>query len=170
MKKYLIKTSSIHGKGIYLNQPVKKDETIFIFTGQEVTITSGYWFHKPNALQIGYAKWLMPKKGAAGEFLNHCCSPSAGIKGRNRIVAMRDLQKDEEVTIDYALSESYPLWHMRCHCQAKNCRKVIKPYQDMPSWRMKKYMNYTSRYLLDMKIHLSWDEYLHQQSKRVTTG
>jgi hypothetical protein len=114
----------------------------------------------PNALQVGYVKWILPHKGSAGEFLNHCCSPTAGVKGRNRIVAMRDLKKGEEVTIDYALSETYPLWHMRCHCHAKNCRKVVKPYQDMPSWRMKKYVDYTSKYILDMKMHLNWEEYL----------
>lgn len=66
----------------------------------------------------------------------------------------------EEVAIDYALSETYPLWHMRCYCGAKNCRKVVKPYQDMPSWRMKKYIKYTSQYILDMKMHLSWKEYI----------
>lgn len=165
MKKYRIDSSPIQGKGIYLNKAVKKDETIFVFSGEEKTITSRLWFHNPNALQVGYAKWLAPKKGATGQFLNHSCSPSAGLKGNTKIVAMRDLKKDEEVTIDYALSETYPLWHMKCMCGEKNCRKVVKPYQDMPAWRMKKYAKYTAQYILDMKIHLSWDEYLTQKSK-----
>jgi len=160
MKKYFIGKSKIHGKGLILNRDVKKDETILIFSGKEITFTSRQWFRYPNALQVGYVKWLVPPKGSPGEHLNHCCSPSAGVKGRNKIVAMRPLKKGEEVTIDYALSETYPLWHMKCRCGAKNCRKVVKPYQDMPIWRMKKYQNYTSKCILDLKINLSWDEYL----------
>jgi len=160
MKKYHIGKSEIHRQGIILDQDVHKDETIFVFKGREVTITSGDWFHGPNWLQVGYAKWLVPRPGSTGEYLNHSCSPTAGIHGKNTIVAMRHLKKGEEITIDYALSETYPLWHMRCHCKAKNCRKVVKPYQDMPSQRMKKYIKYTSQYILDMKLHLNWEEYL----------
>ncbi len=166
MKKYRISASTIEGKGIFLTRDVEKDETIFIFSGKEVVLTTGYWFRMPNALQVGYAKWLVPEKGSVGEFLNHCCSPSAGIKGRNRIVAMRSLKKGDEVTIDYALTETYPLWHMKCHCKAKNCRKVVKPYQDMPGWRMKKYVDYTSKYILDMKLHLNWEEYLRMKEAK----
>ena len=166
MKKYTIGKSKISGKGIILTKDVKKDGTIFIFKGKEITFTSGYWSRLPNALQIGYAKWIVPKKGSVGEYLNHSCSPTAGVKGRNRIVAMRALKKGEEVTIDYALTETYPLWHMKCSCGAKNCRKVVKPYQDMPGWRMKKYVPYTSKYILDMKMHLNWEEYVNMRYKK----
>ncbi len=125
-----------------------------------MTLTSRQWFRLPNALQVGYAKWLVPEKGAVGEFLNHSCSPNAGIQGKNRVVAMRHLKKGEEVTIDYALTETYPLWHMRCTCGSRNCRKVVKPYQDLPATRQKRFVKYTSRYVLEMKMHLNWEEYL----------
>jgi hypothetical protein len=167
MKKYFIGNSPIHGKGIILNQNVKKDETIFVFTGKEVTITSNDWYHGPCNLQVGYAKWIVPKPNSAGIHLNHSCNPTAGVKGKNTIVAMRPLKKGEEVTIDYALSETYPLWHMRCHCKSKNCRKVVKPYQDLSTQRMKKYAKYTSKYILDMKMHLSWEEYIALKKKKL---
>lgn len=169
MKKYVIAKSGIHGKGIILTKDVKKDETIFIFRGKKVEYTGGAWFYMPNALQIGYVKWIVPDKKSVGTYLNHCCSPSAGVKGKNKIVAMRPLRKGEEITIDYALSETYPLWHMKCKCGAKNCRKIVKPYQDMPAWRMKKYVDYTSKYILDMKMHLNWNEYMstHKPSTKL---
>lgn len=160
MKKFHIGKSSINGKGIILDRNIKKDETILRFLGRVVTITSGDWFHGPCWLQVGYAKWIVPKPGSAGLYLNHSCNPNAGVRGKNKIVAMRNLKKGEEVTIDYALSETYPLWHMRCHCKAKNCRKIVKPYQDLSSQRMKKYVKYTSKYILDMKMHLNWQEYI----------
>lgn len=166
MKKYHIGKSKIYGKGVILDRDVKKDETIFVFLGQEITVTSGDWFHRPCSLQVGYAKWLMPSSGSAGRYLNHSCNPTAGVHGKNKIVAMRNLKKGEEVAIDYALSETYPLWHMRCHCKAKNCRKVVKPYQDMPSQRKKKFIKYTSKYIIDMKMHLNWKEYIALEKKR----
>ena len=55
---------------------------------------------------------------------------------------------------------------MRCHCKAKNCRKIVKPYQDLSSQRMKKYVKYTSQYILDMKMHLNWQEYIALEKKR----
>ena len=160
MKKFYIGKSKIKGKGIILNRDIKKDETIFIFLGREKIHTAGDWFHGPNWFQIGYAKWIEPRPGSAGNYLNHSCSPTAGVHGKNKIVAMRDLKMGEEITIDYALTETYPLWHMKCNCRSKNCRKIVKPYQDMPAQRMKKYVEYTSQYILDMKMHLSWDEYI----------
>ena len=165
MKKYHIGKSKLHGKGIILDRDVKKDETIFMFLGKEETVISGDWFHRPCALQVGYVKWLVPRPGSTGTYLNHSCSPSAGVKGRNKIVAMSPLKKGDEITIDYALSETYPLWHMKCNCKAKNCRKIVKPYQDLPAQRMKKYMDYTSRYILDMKLHLNWKEYMALKAK-----
>ncbi|OGI31948.1 MAG: hypothetical protein A3G09_03250 [Candidatus Moranbacteria bacterium RIFCSPLOWO2_12_FULL_48_12] len=169
MKKYHIGKSKIHKKGIILDKSVKKDEVIFVFVGHEVTVTSRDWFHGLCWLQVGYAKWIVPCPGSAGEYLNHSCSPTAGVHGNNRIVAMRPMKKGEEVTIDYALSETYPLWHMRCHCKAKNCRKIVKPYQDLSHQRMKKYINYTSKYILDMKMHISWEDYIEAE-KSVSRG
>ena len=160
MKKYQIGKSRIQGKGIVLTQDVKKDETIFVFKGKEISYIGGEWHHNPNRLQTGYAKWIEPAPGDIGNFLNHSCNPTAGIHGKNTIVAIRDLKKGEEVTIDYALNETYPLWHMKCRCKSMNCRKVVKPYQDLSEQRKRKFIPYTSKYILDMKMHLSWNQYL----------
>ncbi|MFA6198431.1 MAG: SET domain-containing protein [Patescibacteria group bacterium] len=166
MRKFHIGRSRINGRGIILDRDVKKDETIFRFLGHAVTVTSRDWFHGPCWLQVGYAKWLVPKPGTAGRYLNHSCNPTSGVRGKNTIVAIRNLKKGEEVTIDYALSETYPLWHMQCHCHERNCRKVVKPYQDLPKQRTNKYLKYTSKYILDMKMHLNWQEYIALEKKK----
>ena len=160
MKKYFIGKSKINGKGIILNKDVAKDEIIFRFTGEKIKNQLKPWYHGPNWLQVGYLEWIIPSPGSAGNYLNHSCNPNAGIKGKNTIVAMRPIVKGEEVTIDYALSETFPLWHMKCRCKSKNCRKLVKPYQDLPIQRQKKYMEYTSKYIKDLKMHLSWEEYI----------
>jgi len=165
VKKYLIGKSKIHGKGVILTRDVKEDETLFKFTGESIKNNLD-WYHGSNWLQVGYLEWIIPAPGTVGNFLNHSCNPTAGVKGRNTIVAMRPLKKGDEVTIDYALSETYPLWHMSCICGSKNCRKVVKPYQDLSPQRQRKYVKYTSKYIIDAKMHLSWAEYLSLENKR----
>ena len=165
MKKYHVGKSKIHGKGIILSRDVKKNEAVFLFKGKEVDYTKGTWWCKPNHLQVGYARWIEPAPNSAGTFLNHSCGPTAGIHGKNRIVAMRNLKKGEEITVDYALSETYPLWHMRCRCKSANCRKVVKPYQDLSDQRKYKFRPYTAKYILDMKMDLSWRDYLKERNK-----
>lgn len=165
MRKYHIGKSSIHGKGVILDKDVKKDEVIFRFTGKSIENPPGPWHYGPNWLQIWYSEWIVPTPGSAGRYLNHSCSPSAGIKGRNTIVAMRPLKKGAEVVVDYALSETYPLWYLVCNCGSRNCRRVVKPYQDLSAQRKKKYVKYTSKYITDMKMHLSWQEYLKWKDK-----
>ena len=165
MKKYHIGKSYIHGKGIILDKNVKKDEIIFRFTGKHVKNPPGPWHHEPNWLQVGYFEWIIPEQGSAGEYLNHSCNPNAGIKGNNTIVAIRSLKKGTEIVIDYALSETYPIWHMICKCGSRNCRKVVKPYQDLSVQRKEKYTKYTAKYIKDMKMHLSWQAYLKWNNK-----
>ena len=161
MIKYYIGKSIIHRKGVILNKNVKKDEIIFRFLGKVIKNKLRPWYHGPNWLQVGYLEWIIPAPGAPGNYLNHSCNPNAGIKGRNTIVAMQSIKKGEEITIDYALSETFPLWHMKCNCKSKNCRKIVKPYQDMAAHRQRRYIKYTSRYIKDLKMHLSWEQYLN---------
>jgi len=169
MRKYHIGKSKIHGKGIILNRNIKKDKIIFRFTGKTVKNRFIPWHYGRTWLQVGYMEWIMPGPDSAASYLNHSCNPNVGIKGRKTIVAMRPLKKGEEITMDYALSDTLPLWHMRCNCKAKNCRKVVKPYQDLSFQRQRKYVKYTSQYIKDMKMHLSWEEYLNSK-KSVNQG
>ena len=165
MKKCQVGKSKIHGNGVILSKDIKAGETIFLFLGEEITITTNEWFRLPNALQVGYVKWIVPRPNSVGNYLNHSCTPTAGVRGKNRIVAINNMRQGDEVTIDYALSESHPLWHMRCKCKSRNCRRIVKPYQDLPMQKIKQYIDYTSQYLLDMKIHLSWKEYFEVRKR-----
>ena len=80
------------------------------------------------------------------DFLNHSCDPNCGIKDRFKIVAMRDIEPDEEITFDYAMSESY-YYSMRCLCGSEKCRKIITgdDWKILDLW--KRYNNFFSYYL-----------------------
>lgn len=59
-------------------------------------------------------------------FINHSCDPNTGSGGDvYTLVAMRDIEPGEEITIDYAVVDGDPDWNMPCGCGAPSCRKVI---------------------------------------------
>lgn len=58
------------------------------------------------------------------DFINHSCEPNCGIKERLKIVAIRSIEKGEEISFDYAMSESSD-YSMKCLCGKQKCRKFI---------------------------------------------
>lgn len=58
-------------------------------------------------------------------YMNHSCNGNVGFNENGDFVAIKDIEKDEELTYDYGLAESYPDFIMECHCGNSNCRKTI---------------------------------------------
>ncbi len=83
-----------------------------------------------------------------GESWNHSCDANTWWTADNELSARRDIQKDEEITYDYATTDIDPdiIYSWECKCGAVNCRKklhwddIIKPevydlYKGhLPSW------------------------------------
>lgn len=101
----IIKRSTIHGKGVFANKNFKKGEIVF------------RWDSLLNDLNETEVKSPI-------SFLNHSCNPNLTDKdGEN--VALRDIKKSEEITIDY-VKENVPFLSLKCNCNGKNCKKEIK--------------------------------------------
>jgi len=62
-----------------------------------------------------------------GKYVNHSCDPnSTGVLQYDNIsVALRDIEKDEEIVEDYYSYYGH-FETFTCNCGAKNCRHVIK--------------------------------------------
>ena len=77
---------------------------------------------------------------------NHSCNPNVGLRGEITFVAIRDINKDEELTTDYAFIDNED-YKFEFTCGSKNCRKIVTGYD----WKIKelqdKYYNYFSQYL-----------------------
>ena len=86
------------------------------------------------------------------DFFNHSCNPNAGIKGQVFLVAMRDIEADEEVTFDYAMvicesSGKLEGYEFNCLCGSANCRgKVTGKDWMIPELQMR-YDGFFSWYL-----------------------
>ena len=79
----------------------------------------------PNWMAIEKEEWLIPLEKNPWPYINHSCNPNSGFCGSRTIVAMKNIDRGQEITIDYSITEGDPYWYMVCHCDAKQCRKTI---------------------------------------------
>ena len=62
-------------------------------------------------------------------YLNHSCQPNAFVKTQTKqLIALRNIQADEEITIDYELTESKMSDPFNCFCGSEICRNYISGY------------------------------------------
>lgn len=75
--------------------------------------------------------------------INHSCSPNAGIRSQNELIAIRNIGAGEEVTFDYSTTVSRSVspeaWSMKCKCKSKHCRLIIQSVKSISKERLLKY-------------------------------
>lgn len=147
-KVYVAKAENL-GKGIFAKANIKKDEIIFIVKGTMKTgdYNSKFYVEGPNWLALAKHKWLSPFDDNPWRYINHSCSPNAGLKGKVTVVAMKNIRKNEQITIDYSITEDDPYWKMKCNCGQKNCRKIIRSVRSFPLILFKRYKKYIPKFL-----------------------
>lgn len=82
-----------------------------------------------------------------GDFINHSCSPNAGLKSPITLVAMRDIYPDEEVCFDYAMSDATPYDEFTCACGTANCRGRVTGNDWQLPQLQERYAGYFSPYI-----------------------
>ncbi len=125
-----IRQSNIGGRGLFAAKQIKKDDLVIVWGGIYID-ANGVKEAKRNGklvMQWDDNLFSVEDRGEdSGYFVNHSCEPNLWMKGAYALVAMRDIEKGEEVTADYAIweaDESYvSKWD--CDCGSLNCRKKI---------------------------------------------
>jgi len=111
-------------------------------------------FYEKFAWQVGHDMWSGPmnKEDVRNDFvnyMNHSCSPTAWFTGEEALIATRDIRTEEEITFDYATSETAISTFLvkvksissdtnqlmilfisikGCLCGAATCRKRVSPW------------------------------------------
>ena len=135
-KKYNMKGNSIAGYGIYTVQDIKANE--LIFKGEEAgqrIVTRRYveenWNIKEKDIFRKYAYplskevfllWDYDPAGWAPQ--NHSCDPNTAYEGLN-VVALRNIAKGEELTLNYASFLDDNMEPFSCQCGSPNCCGLI---------------------------------------------
>lgn len=136
------------GKGVFATKRIELGKVVWDYAGEERWITDIPKRLWRFCFQVDYDRYVVPKKGAPGWFMNHSCEPNCVIMGRTKIVALRRIEAGEEVTFDYSTDVGWEGFSMRCMCGTKGCRKVIKCYASLPDELKRHYGACVSAFLL----------------------
>lgn len=135
-KRYVMRGNAIAGFGIYAANDLKKDEIIFCGEESEHRLVTKrhveqHWtddeqktfrhYAVPLSDEV-YAIWDKEPEHWAPQ--NHSCDPNTGYDGLN-VVALKDIGKGEELTLDYATFLNETSATFECHCRAGNCRRIV---------------------------------------------
>jgi len=137
--------SKIAGKGMFAARGFAKGETVIEFGGIPATyeeIEEKYKHLENYFLQVDENRYLGPS-GNFDDFLNHSCDPNAGMVlrgGKALLVAIKDIPRGEEVTMDFSTTMDEDDWELDCVCGSKNCRKRIRDFKYLPREIQEKYV------------------------------
>jgi len=135
-KKYIMKGSPIAGFGIYARFDIKEGDIIFpgeekaqriatrkhiesTWASEQIEVFKRYAYPLSNELFI---LWDEDPSGWAPQ--NHSCNPNTSYKGLN-VVAMRNIKKGEELTLDYSTFLGEHMEPFNCTCGEIGCKGYI---------------------------------------------
>lgn len=139
MEKIFVADGKI-GKGVYARIPIEARESIFYVTGQLIDFASAR--NHPtgeNTFQIGKDEYVYPLYPS--RYLNHSCSPNAGLKDDIQVIALRQISPGEEITFDYSTTMLERDWELACRCGAPNCRGTVRDFDFLPKKLQSHYLS-----------------------------
>jgi SET domain-containing protein len=127
----IIRSSSLHGAGVYTSAPIAKGTRVLEYSGPRLPVkqTEGLYAEGEVTYLFGMdgGKTIIDGFGTAA-FVNHSCDPnceSDQIKNRVWIIALRDIAAGEELTYDYNIYDAEPGEDSSCHCGSAKCRGTM---------------------------------------------
>ena len=151
MKLYKNRKSNIHRHGLSAATNIKKGQKIIQYKGKKVSLSKVEKDPKYNNEKEIYLFNLNKRYDLDGDFkyntarlINHSCNPNCEVLEDNKqlwIFAMKDIEKNDELTYDYGFSFDKDYKQYVCNCGSENCVGFI--VREGSRWRIKK-INYLS--------------------------
>jgi hypothetical protein len=135
-KKYTVKGNGLSGYGIFATQFMAQNAVVFQGEGLAQRIISKKYVNdnwgdkekddfKHYAYPIGPEVYILWDENPVNwSPQNHSCHPNTVYKGLN-VIALRDIQVGEELTLDYAQFLDENIEPFKCTCGSSNCRGII---------------------------------------------
>ena len=119
-----IRKSNINGTGVFATKGIKKGEMILDWKDVSDIITKEQFknlsLEEKKHVSVNNDEYIL-FKGVA-RHVNHSCDPNMIGKDKKDF-AKKDINKGEEITVDYELENNQVPF--TCNCQSKNCKKII---------------------------------------------
>jgi SET domain-containing protein len=111
--------------GVFARERIRQGELISLWGGKILSadeIDHDMENFTQQILQIEEKFYLMTPSMEPADCFNHSCNPNVGLSGQIGLIAMRDIEPDEEICLDYAMCDSAPYDEFDCQCGSPNCR------------------------------------------------
>ena len=150
-----VKSSKIHSKGIFAKKDIPEGTRIIEYVGEKITkaesdrradipLKRAKKNKKYGAVYIFELNKRYDLDGDVpyntAKYINHSCNPNCEtdiIRGRIWIIALRDIQKGEEISYNYGYGYEDFQEH-KCECGADNCVGYILDEDHWPKLKRKK--------------------------------
>lgn len=153
MDVYWKEVNSRIGLGVFAARHFEKGELVLRATGHVLDYQTIY------SIQFDWEDHLDPDPPA--KYLNHSCNPNLGVHtgadGLPEFYALREIQPDEQITFDYAMTEymHYPRsdpaldFSLDCCCESPDCQGRLGYYSELTQEYKDKYRGFISDYLVN---------------------
>lgn len=142
----VVKSSPIHGKGVFVVKPIKKGAPIIEYKGEIISWKLAEKRHPHDKSDPNHTFYFSLEDGRcidakfggnAARWINHSCKPSCETREENFggepqvfIYAKRNLEVGEELFYDYSLGIDGRITKKmkkdyECRCGAKKCRGTM---------------------------------------------
>ena len=99
------------GAGVFALEPLPAGDVLAVWGGVIVAgarLEEYSHYAQTHGLQVDDDLYLLPlTEDDPSDYFNHCCNPNAGLRGEITLVAMRDIEAGEELTMDYRLMDEH---------------------------------------------------------------
>jgi SET domain-containing protein len=120
-----IKTSRIHGRGVYAARRFEAGETVIAWHPRELTRKEYEALPQAERVYIEFVGDRILFLQEPERYVNHSCDPNTEVRGQCD-VASRAIEPGEEIASDYAKTDT-PAANFVCSCGSPKCRGVVKP-------------------------------------------
>jgi hypothetical protein len=140
-KSFFLQETDGKGKGVFTSRHYEAGQNILDFKGNIVALDEVEDHGK--YLQVG-KRLFLGSSGETDDLINHSCEPTCGVaqwNGKIVLIAIRQINPEEELTFDYSTWMAYDYWEMDCTCGNTHCRKRIRDFKYLPGELRQKYID-----------------------------
>jgi len=111
-------------KGLFALVSIDRDEILIDLNGENTFLSP-----TRRSLQIGERKHVFGRDETVG-YVNHSCEPNSFLDfSRLCVRALRNIQRGEEVKVNYAATEYEMHDSFRCDCGSSVCLRMIRGFK-----------------------------------------
>jgi SET domain-containing protein len=141
-----VRAAGDKGIGVFAAAPIRRHQLITRCVGRVVRSVELSPDH--SAVQIGADLWIASPGDALDDWINHSCEPNIGfVTGEPVFYALRSIERGEELVWDYSTSLTERDWRLRCRCGASACRRVVRPFAELPADHRSRLLPVSLRYI-----------------------